>query len=145
MRVTRYTDYALRVLMYLTVCEQRVTIADIATRYDISKNHLMKVVQQLNQLGYVDAARGKNGGLQLGCPPQQINLGTLVRATEQDFTLVECFNSPTDTCKLTPICHLKGVFAEALAAFLAVLDGYTLADLSPNKVHQEQLIRLLDL
>jgi|SRR5690554_1103709 len=145
MRVTRYTDYALRVLMYLAVYEQRVTIADIATRYGISKNHLMKVVQQLNQLGYVNAARGKNGGLQLGRLAEDINIGALVRHTEQDFTLVECFNSDTDTCTLTSVCRLKGIFSEALAAFLAVLDNYTLADLTPNKKHNTQLLRLLNL
>lgn len=145
MKVTRYTDYALRVLMYLAVCQQRATIADIAERYGISKNHLMKVVQKLNQLGYLDATRGKNGGLQLGRPASEINLGALVRDTEQDFALVECFNSATDTCTLTPACRLKGIFAEALAAFIAVLDSYTLADLTPNKKHHFQLLRLLNL
>jgi Rrf2 family nitric oxide-sensitive transcriptional repressor len=145
MRITRYTDYALRVLMYLAVCDQRATIADIAARYDISKNHLMKVVQQLNQLGYLDATRGKNGGLQLSRPAGEINLGALVRDTEQDFAIVECFNSATDTCTLTPVCRLKGIFAEALAAFIAILDNYTLADLTPNKKHHIQLLRLLNL
>ncbi|WP_049721907.1 RrF2 family transcriptional regulator [Gilvimarinus polysaccharolyticus] len=145
MKVTRYTDYALRVLMCLAVCEKRVTIAEIATSYGISKNHLMKVVQQLNHLGYIDAARGKNGGLQLGRPPNQINLGALIRDTEQDLALVECFNSDTDTCTLTPACQLKGIFAEALAAFIAVFDNYTLADLTPKTKHQSQLLRLLNL
>lgn len=145
MRVTRYTDYALRVLMYLAATDERATIADIASRYGISKNHLMKVVQQLNQLGYVSATRGKSGGLRLGRVPDAIHLGQLVRDTEADFHIVECFDSATDTCALTPACQLKNVFNEALNAFLAVLDQYTLADLLPNQRHRSELVRLLAL
>ncbi|HEY7884683.1 MAG TPA: Rrf2 family transcriptional regulator [Cellvibrionaceae bacterium] len=145
MRLTRYTDYALRVLMYLAATDQRVTIADIAARYNISKNHLMKVVQQLNQLGYVSATRGKSGGLQLGLPASEINLGAVIRDTEADFHIVECFEATTDTCALTPACNLKHLFHEALEAFFSVLDKYTLADLSPSQQHHAQILKLLNL
>lgn len=131
MRITRYTDYSLRVLMYLALKgDELSTIREIADSYEISRNHLMKVVQQLNNKGYLIAVRGKNGGLRLRSEPQHINLGTLVRDTEQDMTLVECFDSK-GACRITPACQLKHVFAEALDAFLAVLDSYSLADLLP--------------
>lgn len=134
MHITRYTDYSLRVLMYVALKGDTLsTIREIAESYDISKNHLMKVVQELNSKGYLQAIRGKNGGLRLPGRPDDINLGELVRGTEQDLTLVECFGEGSQ-CALTPACRLKGVFAEALEAFFAVLDQYTLADLvQPDK------------
>lgn len=129
MHITRYTDYSLRVLMYVALKgDELSTIREIAESYDISKNHLMKVVQELNSNGYLHAIRGKNGGLRLRGDPKDINLGELVRRTEQDLTLVECF-SAGNHCVLTPACRLKGIFAESLNAFFSVLDGYTLADL----------------
>ncbi|MCP8898676.1 RrF2 family transcriptional regulator [Gilvimarinus xylanilyticus] len=145
MRLTRYTDYALRVLMYLAVTDERCTIADIADRYQISKNHLMKVVQQLNQQGYVSATRGKSGGLKLGRDSAQINLGELIRHTEADFSMVECFDPASDHCRLTQACRLKGIIDEALQAFLSVFDQYTLADLIGNNKQHTQLVRLLNL
>lgn len=144
MRLTRYTDYALRVLMYLASSQEKATIADIAQRFDISKNHLMKVVQQLNQLGYVSAIRGKNGGLQLGREPEQINLGQLIRDTESDFFVVECFDVDNDSCSLTPACKLKHAINKALHAFLQVLDGYTLKDLVSDSKHKTQILKLLN-
>lgn len=144
MHITRYTDYSLRVLMYVALKgDELSTIREIADRYDISKNHLMKVVQELNSKGYLHAIRGKNGGLRLRGEPQDINLGELVRRTEQDLSLVECFSAGSH-CVLTPSCQLKQVFAEALQAFFRVLDGYTLADLvdpaqSPT---MKQLLRI---
>lgn len=129
MHITRFTDYSLRVLMYAGVREGELcTIQEIADSFDISKNHLMKVVQELNNKGYLNAIRGKNGGLTLGKPAKQINLGKLVRDTEQDFNLVECF-SDSDRCAITPQCKLKGILNKALKAFLSVLDEYTLEDL----------------
>lgn len=100
----------------------------------------MKVVQELNRRGYLQAVRGKNGGLRLNGQPKDINIGKLVRETEQDFALVECFNG--DGCNLTPACRLKGVLQQALNAFFAVLDEYTLADLLPASSRRE-LIRIL--
>lgn len=142
MHITRYTDYSLRVLMYLALKgEELSTIREIADSYAISKNHLMKVVQELNIKGYITAIRGKNGGLRLRLRPEQINLGRLVRDTEQDLALVECF-SEGDSCVITPACELKRVFAEGLEAFFKVLDSYTLADLVPQKKAPE-MIRLL--
>lgn len=129
MHITRFTDYSLRVLMYAGLRDGELcTIQEIADSYNISKNHLMKVVQELNIKGYLKAVRGKNGGLTLGRPANEINLGSLVRDTEQDFNIVECF-SEADTCTITPNCKLKSILAQALNAFLGVLDDYTLEDL----------------
>lgn len=141
MRITSYTDYSLRTLIYVALKGNEIsTIREIAENYNISKSHLMKVVQELNRRGYLQAVRGKNGGLRLNGQPKDINIGKLVRETEQDFALVECFNG--DGCNLTPACRLKGVLQQALNAFLAVLDEYTLADLLPASSRRE-LIRIL--
>lgn len=129
MHITRYTDYSLRVLVYLALKGEKLsTIREIAARYGISKNHLMKVVHELRLRGYIDTLRGKNGGLRLGRPPHRINIGRLVRDTEQDLNLVECFGAD-NRCVITPDCNLKRILGEALEAFFAVLDRYTLADL----------------
>lgn len=130
MHLTRYSDYALRVLMYLGMRDDRLsTIHEIATQYGISENHLTKVVHQLGRAGLIKTIRGRNGGLQLGKPPARINVGKVVRLTEADFGIVECFNRETNKCVLQGACVLQKALSEALAAFLAVLDGYTLADL----------------
>jgi len=132
MHITRYTDYSLRVLMYVALKgESLSTIREISEAYGISRNHLMKVVQELNSKGYLHAIRGKNGGLRLAGPASDINIGRLVRDTEQDLALVECFNGGQN-CVITPACELKNVFARALEAFFSVLDQYTLADLLPE-------------
>ncbi|TDT44284.1 BadM/Rrf2 family transcriptional regulator [Halospina denitrificans] len=144
MRITGYTDYSLRVLMYVTAQGNRLaTIQEIADRYGISKNHLMKVVHQLTRKGYLESVRGKKGGIRLKPNPSDINLGILVREMEPDLHLVECFG-PDNTCVITPICSLKGVLNEALQAFLATLDQYTLADITPSS-DIPQLIRLLNI
>lgn len=143
MRITRYTDYSLRTLIYVALKGDEIsTIKEIADSYNISKNHLMKVVQELNNKGYLHAVRGKNGGLRLNGQPEQINIGKLVRDIEQDFSLVECFSG--GACRLTPACQLKAVLNKALEAFFITLDGYTLADLLPEPSRRE-LIRLLDI
>lgn len=142
MYITRYTDYSLRVLMYAALKGDDIsTIGEIAESYAISKNHLMKVVQQLNAKGYLIAQRGKNGGLRLNGPAENINIGNLVRDTEQDLALVACFTD-SKSCTITPACHLRTVFSEALEAFFKVLDQYTLADLLPEK-NKPALINLL--
>jgi Rrf2 family nitric oxide-sensitive transcriptional repressor len=128
MRLTRYTDYALRTLIYLGLHEpQQSSIAEIARAYGISENHLTKVVHQLGRLGLVRTSRGRGGGLRLGKPPAEIVVGAVVRQTEDDLALVECFAS--GACAITAPCRLRRVLGEALAAFLAVLDRTTLADL----------------
>ena len=142
MRLTRYTDYCLRVLIYLGVKQDELsTIKEIADRYGISKNHLMKVVYELNQRGHVETIRGKNGGMRLGRPPSEINLGGLIRETENDMALVECFAAGNE-CRLTPSCVLKSVIYEALQAFLAVLDRYTLQDLLGPKRELAELLAI---
>lgn len=137
MRLSRYTDYSLRVLIHAGVHRDRlITIGEIAECHAISRNHIMKVVYELGRLGHVRTIRGKHGGIRLGRPPEDINIGRLIRQTETDMALAECFGSQ-NRCRLTPACRLKGVLGEALAAFLDVLDRYTLADL----VQSEQAIR----
>ena len=144
MHITRYTDYSLRVLIYLALQQERlVTIQQIADSYDISKNHLMKVVHQLTLKGYIESVRGKNGRLRLHGRPEDINIGVLVRETEQDMNLVECFSSDNQCC-ITPVCGLKNILAEALRAFLNTLDQYTLADILTER-QKPQLLRLLQI
>lgn len=130
MRLTTYTDYTLRVLMYLGLHQGRsATIREIAEAYGISKNHLMKVVHHLGMAGFVDTVRGRNGGLKLRMPPEEINLGTVIRGSEPDFFIAECFNPERNHCVLAPSCALQGVFRKATNAFLEVLDQNTLAGL----------------
>lgn len=132
MRLTSFTDYSLRTLLYLAANRDRlVTIQDIANLHVISKNHLMKVVYQLGLAGLVETVRGRNGGLRLGKEPKDINIGALVRSTETDFFMAECFDRATDTCPLTPNCKLKHTLNDATQAFLNVLDQQTLADMLP--------------
>jgi Rrf2 family nitric oxide-sensitive transcriptional repressor len=129
MRLTNFSDYALRVLMYAAVRQGHlITIEETADRYGISRTHLMKVVNLLTRSGYLMAVRGRAGGLRLDRAPEQIGLGDVVRATEPDFDLVECF-AAGGGCRITPNCRLRGALGEALAAFVSVLDQYTLADL----------------
>jgi Rrf2 family nitric oxide-sensitive transcriptional repressor len=127
MRLTTYTDYALRTLMYLAANRDRlVTIQDIADAHGIAKNHLTKVVHQLGILGVIESLRGRNGGLRLGKEPDQINIGAVVRSTEPDFYMAECFDPGKNHCIMSPACSLKGVLDSATKAYLAVLDGVTL-------------------
>jgi len=128
MRLTAYTDYTLRILMYLAVnAERHATIAEIARAYRVSENHMMKIVHQSGIAGDIVTTRGKHGGIRLGRPPEQINLGTVVRRTEE-MALMACFDG-VQPGAIERACGLQTVLHEALAAFLAVLDRYTLADL----------------
>lgn len=139
MRLTLHTDYALRLLMLLAIePENRHTIEAVAKRYDISRNHLMKVTQTLSQAGFLESLRGRGGGLRLGRSPASINLGAVVRATEDSLALVECFDRENDRCVISSVCGLRGPLEEALRAFLAVLNRYSLADLikSPASVRK---------
>lgn len=134
MRLTVYTDYSLRVLMYVAVRpDRRPTIAEIATAYGISKNHIMKVVHQLGVAGYIETTRGQNGGMRLAKPPAEIVLGEVVRRTEPDMALVPCFDPINAPCAISPACKLKRALQQARGAFLAVLDEYSLADLTENQ------------
>lgn len=143
MRLTVYTDYAMRVLMYLALKEDGLaTISEIARSYAISKNHLMKVVHQLGVAGYVETVRGRRGGLRLAKPSATIRLGDVVRGTEPDFAIVSCFRPVDDPCAIRPSCVLKNAFEKARDAFLEILDGYTLQDLVEPR---GRLMRLLDI
>lgn len=141
MRLTVYTDYSLRVLMFLAVKgDELATIAEIAKAYAISKNHLMKVVHQLGLAGYVETVRGKGGGLRLARPPQDIVLGKVVRRTEPDMALVPCFDPDDASCAIFSGCMLRGVLSEARDAFLAALDRHTLADLVRPRAPLQKLL-----
>ena len=130
MKLTRYTDYAVRVLLYLGARPERLcTIPEMSRGYGISQNHLMKVVHDLGKAGFVASARGRFGGVRLSRPPAEINIGTVVRHTEEGFDLADC-----GRCIIAPACGFKGVLREALAAFMSVLDGYTLEEMLAQKV-----------
>lgn len=130
MRLSEYTDYTLRVLMYCAVHRGRlVTIAELAEQHGLSKNHLMKVVNDLAHQGLIETTRGRGGGLRLLAEPEAIRIGDVVRMTETDFRLVECFDPATNACALSPSCRLKHLFGDALQAYFKALDGATLADM----------------
>lgn len=131
MQLTKYSDYSLRALIYLGLNDhRRCTIREIADAYGISENHLMKLIHQLGQEGFITTTRGKNGGLQLAMPADEINLGEVFRAAEGNFNLVECFaGGGNNTCPIAGPCALTHVLETALQAFLEVLDRHTLADL----------------
>lgn len=129
MRLSAFSDYSLRVLMMLGANTDRlVTIGEIARLHDISGNHLTKVVHHLGRAGYIETLRGKGGGMRLARAPSRIVLGEVLRSTESDFALVECFAAGS-RCQIEPACQLKTVLGEALGAMFRVLDGYTLADI----------------
>ena len=132
MRLTHWSDYSLRVLMYCAASadrEEPATISEIAKAHGISRSHLTKIVMTLSALGLLETTRGRGGGLRLLRPAKDIVLGEVIRQTETDFTLVECFDQAHNTCLLDGRCRLKGVLEQAMAAYLQVLDGVTLADL----------------
>jgi len=137
MKLTRYTDYALRVLMYLGLHAERLcSIKEIADSFGASENHLMKVVQGLAGNGFVTSLRGRGGGLRLGRRPESIRIGDVVRLTEPDFDIADCA-----TCILAPACGLTPVLTRATSAFLSVLDDHTLADLIRTPDAQRSLLK----
>lgn len=144
MRLTNYSDYALRVLIYLALKEKDElgTIKEIAENYQISKNHLMKIIHDLGKLGYLITLRGRYGGIKLAMQPKDINVGEVVSKTEEDFHIVECFNAEKNYCVISPSCKLKHVLYEALQAFIHVLNQYTLEDLIQNKDDLHHLLTL---
>jgi len=142
-RLTVYTDYSLRMLMYLAVKGDGgpTTIAEVAGAYGISKAHLNKVAHRLGLAGYVETARGKGGGLRLARPAEEIGLGDVVRRVEPDMALVPCFEPVHAPCPIVPACGLRGALYEARQAFLAVLDRYSLADLVRRRAELGALLR----
>ncbi|MYL34408.1 Rrf2 family transcriptional regulator [Pontibacillus yanchengensis] len=134
MRLKKYTDYALRVMVYVGSTEEGglSSIKEISNVFNISQNHLSKVVFQLGKLELVDTVRGRGGGIRLSKKPEDINIGYVVRKMEEDFILVDCFDGGSDQCVISPSCKLKHALNDALRAFLGVLDQYTLGDLLSN-------------
>ena len=131
MRLAEYTDYSLRVLMYCASHRDRlVTIAEVAEQHGLSKNHLMKIVNDLARDGVLETTRGRGGGMRLLLPPEQIRVGDVVRRSETDFRLVECFDDRFSSCTLDPACRLKRLLQDALLAYFKTLDGATLADIT---------------
>ena len=129
MRLTLWTDYAFRILIYVgTKGEELSTIAQIARSFDVSKSHLMKIVSKLEQLGYIETVRGRSGGIRLGRSAADINVGSVVRDTEEELAIIGCLGR-VNFCPIERCCVLRGVLHEATQAFLRTLDGYTLADL----------------
>lgn len=143
MRLTNYTDYSLRVLIYIGAKdrEELSNIKEIADVYCISKNHLMKVIHQLGKNGYIETIRGRNGGFRLARPASKIVIGEVVRNMEEDFYLVECLHEDSH-CIISPACKLRHILHQALQAYLHVLDQYTLADLIINKNDLKEMLKL---
>jgi Rrf2 family nitric oxide-sensitive transcriptional repressor len=130
MRLTRQTDYSLRVLIHLAVHGERLaTIEEISEAYGISRAHLMKVVHELGRTGFLETLRGRGGGLRLARPAAEIRVGEVVRAVEGSLALVDCLEADGGDCRIEPACALRAAFVEALEAFFTSLDGHTLADL----------------
>jgi Rrf2 family nitric oxide-sensitive transcriptional repressor len=139
MRLAEYTDYTLRVLMYCAANPQRlVTIAEMADTHGVSKNHLMKIVNDLARQGLLETTRGRGGGVRLLKPASEIGIGDVVRAAETDFRLVECFEEDSNTCTLSPTCRMKRLLDKALAAYFRELDAATLADIAGPPVNRSR-------
>lgn len=136
MQLTRYTDYSLRVLIYLSLHQDKtVTIDEIRDFYEISRNHLMKVVNDLSGKGFIDTTRGKHGGMRLAKSPEQISIGDVIRQMETSFKLVDCLTDEQILCRVASICSLKSVLDGALENFLAHLDQYTLAQATEGDIN----------
>lgn len=141
MRLTQFSNFTIRVLMYAALNADRPSsVAEIARAYGVSFNHMKKAAAEMRRLGYLETVRGRVGGVRLTRPPEDINIGEIIRATEGDLALVECFDVQANTCVLAPACELGRALHEALAAFFAVLDGYTLADLLRPAGHLSELL-----
>lgn len=168
MKLTNYSDYALRSLIFLAVTPKQgelCNINDIAKAYDISKSHLTKIIHQLGRLGYIESVRGKGGGIRLAKDPSDVNIGELIRHTESGFGILDCLDDASNretyqskssqqvnkislvniiddsqNCVISPACHLKGIFYKAMLAFVEVLDGYTLADVLTNEAELMALL-----
>jgi Rrf2 family nitric oxide-sensitive transcriptional repressor len=140
MQLTQFTDYGLRSLMYLAAQPDRLcSVREIAEHYAISRNHLVKVIHRLAQLGYIISSKGKGGGIRLACKPQELRLGDLILALEPNMYLVECFNRAANTCTVVSACKLKHFLADASKAFIESLDQHTLADaVVDNKLFQKR-------
>lgn len=145
MRMTLHTDYALRMLTYVaTRPDCACTVNDVAEAYGLSRNHLLKVAQTLREHGFIETIRGRSGGIRLERTAESIGIGALVRLIEEDFSVVECLQARGGGCVISPCCTLKGMFSEALGAYLGVLDKYTLADVVRNRAQLGFLLGIDD-
>lgn len=144
MQLTLYTDYSLRVLIYLSQKKQGelATITEIAEFYGISRNHLVKVVHNLATYGFIQTMRGKNGGMCLARPADEIGIGEVVRQTEPNFDIAECFNKENNSCVIAPMCALKSILGDARTSFIQTLDRYTIAN-ALN--HQHGLLKKINI
>lgn len=143
MQLTQFTDYSLRVLLYLSAHRDRpVAIGEIAKAYGISHHHLVKVVQNLSRMEWVATVRGRGGGIRLNREPESITVASVVRSTEPSLDLLECFDAATSTCPLTGACTLQGILTRARNDFIEALEAHTLADLVKPRGVREQLVRL---
>lgn len=141
MQLTQFTDYSLRTLIYVAIRDgETCTIAEIAESYNISKNHLMKIVHRLGKLGILKTLRGKGGGLLLSAKPEQLNLGELVQKLEPNFFIAECFDTSNNKCVIAPACQLKKFLYEASTSFIQTLCKYTLHDVIKNKNELSQIL-----
>jgi len=151
MQLTLYTDYSLRVLVYLSLHEDdSSTISEIADFYQISRNHLVKVVHNLSLKNYINSTRGKGGGLRLARSPAEIEVGAVIRDTEPNFDVVECFSKEPNAkvCNIEPICKLKSILGKAMDSFLNTLDNYTIADVIkdiPKNASPEKVYNVIDI
>lgn len=145
MQLTQFTDYSLRALIYIALRKASCTIKDITEAYDISNNHMVKIIHNLAKLGLIKTIRGKHGGILMVSQPETINLGRLIVQLEPHFDLVPCFNKAKANCCIAPVCKLKGILHEAQAAFIGVLEQYTLADVLHNKGELSVLLNMKQL
>jgi Rrf2 family nitric oxide-sensitive transcriptional repressor len=129
MKLSLFTDYSLRVLMFAALKGESFSLSEVAESYDISRHHLVKVVNYLAKLGYLETRRGRGGGIALGMQPEDIRIGMVVRRTEDSPFIVECFDKQQNTCPINGTCRLKGALAQAVNAFYETLDRHTLRDL----------------
>jgi len=142
MKLSLFSDYSLRTLMYAALREDTFQLDEVTTAYGISRNHVAKVVHHLAKLGYLETQRGRGGGIRLARPAADVRIGTLVRETESDAVMVECFDPATNTCPIIGSCRLKGILAEAMQAFYTSLDRYSLRDLVSGP-HRARMARTL--
>jgi Rrf2 family nitric oxide-sensitive transcriptional repressor len=145
MKLSAYSDYAIRVLMQTALrSPQRITVAEVALTFGISRHHLVKVVHDLGRHGYLVTQRGIGGGFTLARAPEEIRLGDIIRLCEESETVIDCLDGENHLCRLLPACRLKGVLDEAATAFFAVMDSYTLADLMKHRPKMRAVLGLSD-
>lgn len=134
MQITRFTDYGLRTLMYVAARSENIaSVKEVSEHYGISRNHLVKVVHRLSQLGYIETTKGKGGGIKIAKGTEKLRLGELIKQLEPNMNMVECFDAKTNTCRITGSCQLKHYLFEATQSFINTMNKYTLADTVQNK------------